>query len=276
MGDTDRPQPRRKGPPMTQAPPRHGKLVRPQAYRAEYDPLAGFERICTLARQRRCLEFLQDRRPNRVLEVGCGAMILADMARTAGLQPAQWVVAEPEPDFVAAARQAMAGTPDFVVHQGYLEDLAPQMRADGQGGFDAVLLSGLLHETTAPQALLEAAVGLAGAGGWVLVTVPNARSFHRLLAVEAGLIHDPATPSPRGQALGHAMVYDAEGLRGVMQAAGLVDVHLDGYLFKPLTNGQMEAALPMAPQELVDGLIALGRRFPDQAAEICAIGRKPR
>jgi SAM-dependent methyltransferase len=257
-------------------PPRHGKLVTPQSYRAEYDPLAGFERVCTLARQRRCLAFLAEARPRRILEVGCGAMMLAEMARDLGLDHQLWAVVEPEPDFIAAARAALAHDPRFTVHPGYLEDLVPALRAQVPEGFDAVLLSGLLHETAAPQALLAAALALTAPGGQVLATVPNAQSFHRLLAVEAGLIADPATLSSRDLALGHPVVLDAAGLRDLLQAAGLRDLRLDGYLFKPLTNAQMETVLAEAPEALVDGLIALGRRFPDQAAEICAIGRKPR
>ena len=54
----------RKKPQMT--PPTHGKLVAPEQYRAHYDPLSGFESVCSLARQRRNLEFLAATRPRRI------------------------------------------------------------------------------------------------------------------------------------------------------------------------------------------------------------------
>lgn len=256
--------------------PPHGKLVTPQAYRAVYDPLTGFESICSLARQRRCMEFLAATRPRRILEVGCGAMILADMARDLALDHESWTVAEPEPDFLAAARNAMAEDPRFLALPGYLEDLAVPLRARAPQGFDAVLIAGLLHETATPTALLAAALDLTAPGGLVLASVPNARSFHRLLAVEAGLIPAPDTLSDRDRLLGHPVVFDAQSFTALLEGAGLTDLALDGYLFKPFTNAQMELVLAQAPEGLVDGLIALGRRFPDQAAEICAIGRKPR
>lgn len=261
---------------MSRARTPHGKLVTRQDYRAVYDPLSGFERICSLARQRRCLEFLRAARPRRILEVGCGAMILAEMARGLDLDHESWTVAEPEPDFVAAARTAMAGDQRFAVLQGYLEDLSLPLRARAPQGFDAVLLSGLLHETAAPEALLAAALDLAAPGGWVLASVPNAQSFHRLLAVEAGLIPSADTLGDRDRRLGHPVVYDAGSFTALMAAAGLGELTLDGYLFKPFTNDQMELVLAQAPEGVVDGLIALGRRFPAQAAEICVIGRKPR
>lgn len=257
-------------------PGKHGKLVTQAAYRAVYDPLSGFERICSLARQRRCLEFLAETRPRRILEVGCGAMILADMARGLGLEHDGWTVVEPQPDFVAAARQAMQDDPRFAVLPGYLEELAAPLAARAPGGFDAVLIAGLLHETAAPQALLAAALNLAAPGALVLASVPNAGSFHRLLAVEAGLIPSPDTLSDRDRLLGHPVVFDPPGLMALMAGAGLGELRWDGYLFKPFTNAQMEQVLAGAPEGVVDGLIALGRRFPDQAAEICVIGRKPR
>ncbi len=256
--------------------PPHGKLVSPEAYRAVYDPLTGFERICSLHRQRRCLEFLAEVRPRRILEVGCGAMILADMARGLALDHESWTVAEPQPDFLAAARGAMACDPRFQALQGYLEDLGPSLRARAPQGFDAVLIAGLLHETAAPAALLAAALDLTAPGGLVLASVPNARSFHRLLAVEAGLIPAPDALSDRDRLLGHPVVFDAQSFTALMAGAGLGELTLDGYLFKPFTNAQMELVLDSAPEGMVDGLIALGRRFPDQAAEICIIGRKPR
>ena len=256
--------------------PPHGKLVPQAHYRAHYDPLSGFESVCSLARQRRNLEFLQAVRPRHILEVGCGAMILAAMATPLDLGFESWTIVEPEPDFVAAARAATAGDARFTIRSAYLEDDADWLKSHAPSGYDAVLIAGLLHETATPEILLATAFDLTAPGGQILASVPNAGSFHRLLAVEAGMIPTPDTLSERDHALGHPVVFDAPGLIGLMTRAGLRDVALDGYLFKPFTNAQMELVLADAPSGLIDALIRFGRHFPDQAAEICAIGRKPR
>jgi len=256
-----------------------GKLVPREDYRAVYDPLAGFESICSRARQRRNIAFLTTHAPRRILEVGCGAMILATLDGAERLSFDVWTIVEPEPDFQAAARQATAGDARFRVVPGYLEAVLTDLLTSQPQGYDAVLLSGLLHETAAPDVLLAAAVQALTPGGHLLASVPNARSFHRLLAVEAGLIPAPATLSPRDRALGHPVVFDADGLRTLVAAAGLTGLTLDGYLFKPFTHAQMELLLqaegPALRDCLVDGLIALGKQFPDHAAEICVTGRKP-
>lgn len=256
-----------------------GKLVAREQYRAVYDPLSGFESICSRARQRRNIAFLTQHRPRRILEVGCGAMILARMEGADALDFDSWTIVEPEPDFVAAARQATDGDARFRVVPGYLEAVLPDLLAAQPQGFDAAILAGLLHETAAPAALLAAAVQALSPGGHLLASVPNARSFHRLLAVEAGLIPAPQTLSPRDKALGHPVVFDAAGLTALVEAAGLTGLTLDGYLFKPFTHAQMERVLdaesPALLDALVDGLITLGRQFPDHAAEICVTGCKP-
>lgn len=256
-----------------------GKLVAREDYRAVYDPLSGFESICSRARQRRNIAFLTQHSPRRILEVGCGAMILARMDGAEALDFDTWTIVEPEPDFVAAARQGTAGDARFRVVPGYLEAVLPDLLLSAPQGYDAVLLSGLLHETAAPATLLAAAVQALAPGGHLLASVPNAGSFHRLLAVEAGLIPAPQTLSPRDKALGHPVVFDAKGLTALVAASGLTGLTQDGYLFKPFTHAQMELVLkaesPALVECLVDGLIALGKQFPAQAAEICVTGRKP-
>ena len=61
-------------------------------------------------------------------------------------------------------------------------DLAP---------FDAVILSGVLHHAIDPPALLRRVLRFLKVGGQLLVTSPNALSFHRLLAVEMGIAQTP-------------------------------------------------------------------------------------
>ena len=43
-----------------------GKLVPREDYRAAYDPLSGFESICSRARQRRNIAFLTTHAPRRM------------------------------------------------------------------------------------------------------------------------------------------------------------------------------------------------------------------
>jgi SAM-dependent methyltransferase len=138
-----------------------------------------------------------------------------------------------------------------------------------------LIVSGVIHETGEPEALLRAGLRWLKPGGHLLVSVPNALSFHRLLAVEMGLMDKPEVLSERNRLLGQPRVYRPMDLREQVMALGLDEVALDGYLFKPFTHGQMAPLLPSLGERGVQGLIELGRRFPMQAAEIALLARKP-
>lgn len=247
----------------------HGKLVTVENYRQSYTPDSGFEAVCSIARQRRNLEFLQQYQPSVVLEVGSGAVLLRDLPGAGDLGFSRWIIVEPVPAYAAAAAAAVAHDPRMRVFEGFLEDRVADIAAVAEGGIDAVIISGVLSETTAPDALLQVAVSLLKPGGRLLASTPNALSFHRLLAVEAGLIASADTLSERNRKLGHPVVFDPEGLADLLVRNGLSDLSFDGFLFKPLTHEQMEAALDLSRADLMDGLIALGRKFPRNAAEIC-------
>src|SRR4051812_13432996 len=77
------------------------------AYRSDY----GFEASLVSRRHAIALETLRAARANRVLEVGCGLLPLAVVARRAGFLPRRWVIVEPRPDFLDAAAQQLAGWP---------------------------------------------------------------------------------------------------------------------------------------------------------------------
>ncbi len=148
------------------------------------------------------------------------------------------------------------------------------MLAAHPDGYDCAVVSSVLHEAADPLELLRSVARLLSSGGKAVINVPNALSFHRLLACESGLIDSPHALSARDIKFGHAAVFDPESLREVVVKAGFVDLVSGGYLFKPFTNAQMEALSPRLQTPVCQGMIALGRQFPAHAAEIYVIARK--
>jgi hypothetical protein len=106
------------------------------------------------------------------------------------------------------------------------------------------------------------------------VNVPNATSFHRLLAKSMGLINDIKSPSTRNTELLQHRVYDVSSLRKEIEAIGLVMVGNGGYLVKPFTHAQMESISPYIGEDVFDGLFHLGKSLPDLASEIFIEARK--
>lgn len=252
-----------------------GKLIGADDYAAAYVDGFGFEAVCVAARQGRNIRFLEEVAPETILEVGSGPVVLCSLPGAAQLRWRRWVIVEPARDFAGRARAVSPAGGPLDVIDGFLEERYEAIAALEPQGFDAVIVSGLVHETTQPLELLQAAVRHLRPGGWMLVSAPNALSFHRLLAAECGMIASPHDLSALDIKLGHPTVFDRQSLTRLAAEAGLIDLTFDGYLFKPFTNGQMQQIVELFGATLEEGLIELGRKFPGNAAEICVTGRKP-
>ena len=273
MSAPDSPQPQALGLPSE---PPAGKSLAADDYAERHDLHADFEDVCLLARQQQNLRVLADLRPRRVLEVGCGPQLLSVQAWAQGLPIERWVAVEPAERYVQAAREASARHPGLFAVHGYIEQAAPALASLLPEGAraDLVVVSGVIHETSEPEALLAAALAWLRPGGHLLVSVPNAQSFHRLLAVQMGLMERPELLSERNRLLGQPRVFGPQDLRDLVAGMGLEEDRLDGYLFKPFTHAQMASLVPQLGAPGVQGLIDLGRQFPLQAAEICLVARQ--
>jgi len=245
-----------------------------ETYASALNSNYGFETECVRARFNYLLRHIMHLKPVRILEIGCGIELFIDAAIRSGVDFERWVVIEPAPVLAEQARSRTAAEPRLQVIEGFCEEPAVGKVVRGLGPFDVVLLSGVLHEVEDPRDLLQNALALVAPGAHVLVTTPNALSFHRLLAVEMGLIPDPHALSQRNHQLRQRIVFDPHSLRTLLEKGGVCDLRFDGYLFKPFTHKQMPKVLELLPPGVSEGLDRLGQKFPQHAAEIGFIGVK--
>lgn len=223
---------------------------------------SGFESVQAGYRKRLLLELLDRQRPRRVLEVGCGLDTLANYWTDAE----RFVIVEPGARFASEARRCTAGRADVEVVEDTLEGAVGQLRGD----FDLILLSSLLHEVVDGEALLAATRELAGTTALVHVNVPNARSFHRLLALEMGLLSDVQAISGLQQQLQQHRTFDLDTLAATVEAQGFDVVETGSYFVKPFTHAQMQQLLDegfLSPQ-MLDGLWGLTKHLPGAGSEI--------
>lgn len=244
------------------------------AYASALNYNYGFEAECVRARFNYLLRHILQLKPVRILEVGCGLELFITAAIRSGMNFERWVVIEPASIFAQKARDLAATEPRLLVVEGYCEEPTVGKAAHDLGPFDVVLLSGVLQDVDSPAELLRASLALAAPGANVLVTTPNALSFHRLLAVEMGLTSTPHELSARNRRLHQDVVFDPESLRILLEEGGLRDLRFEGYLFKLFTHTQMEQLLKLLPTGTSEGLDRLGQKFPQYAAEIAYIGVK--
>jgi 2-polyprenyl-3-methyl-5-hydroxy-6-metoxy-1,4-benzoquinol methylase len=100
-------------------------------------------------------------------------------------------------------------------------------------------------------------------GGVIGMAVPNARSLHRLIGHEAGLLQDMYALSEHDRALGHKRYFDLHSFRELAQAQGLVVKRARGIMLKPVTTSQL-AALNL-PESVMTALCKVGDALPDVA-----------
>jgi 2-polyprenyl-3-methyl-5-hydroxy-6-metoxy-1,4-benzoquinol methylase len=232
----------------------------------------GFEAECVRARFNYLLRHLKQGPCKKILEVGCGLELFMDFAIRSGVDFERWVTIEPASMLAKRARARASTEPRLVVIEGYGQDPAVDKSARKLGPFDVVLLSGVLQDVPDPAELLRVSVGFAAPGARILVTTPNALSFHRLLAVEMGLMPTPHSLSPRNLRFRQSLVFDHESLRKLLDQGGLRNLQFEGYMFKPFTHVQMARVCEFLPNGISDGLDRLGQKFPEHAAEIGYIG----
>ncbi len=232
------------------------------AYSRAYRGLP-FEAIQSSYRRRVVLQQVAVLQPASILEVGCGLRPLF-----IDLDPSIFAaVVEPSPEFACNARE-LAGTRDeVVVEQGFLEQLPGELRP---GGFDLLVLSSVLHEVDEPRQLLQALRSHCHAGSVVHVNVPNARSLHRLLAVEMGLIDSPFELSATQKQMQQHSTFDLESLADLLRQEGFHVESTGSYFIKPFTHAQMQELCDtgLLTEAHLEGLFRLSERMPGFGSEI--------
>jgi methyltransferase family protein len=221
----------------------------------------GFEPILARARRQKVLSCIGGHPHRMVLEVGCGFEPL--FADVQGFDE-YWIV---EP--LAEAVKAVKAHPfDERIHvvEGFLEDRHRSLPGD----FDFIVLSGLLHEVADPNGMLEIVHLHCGSGSVVHINVPNVNSFHRLLALEAGLINDIFEESEMDRRFQHHSHFDRAGLVEMVENHGFEVLEWGTYFVKPFTHSQMEGMLAAGTIDMrvVEGLNRMTRYLPDLGCEM--------
>jgi SAM-dependent methyltransferase len=233
-----------------------------EAYQRAY-AASDFEPVQARMRRRMLLDLLARWQPARVLEVGCGNdALFADC-------PAfeRFCVVEPGPAFAEKARAQAGHDPRIRVVEAFMEDAAAQLAGES---FDCILLSGLLHEVPDAARLLAAVRLLCSATTQVHVNVPNARSLHRLLALEMGLIDDLHQLSANQRDLQQPRTFDIDSLSALATESSFEVLEHGSYFVKPFTHRQMAQLQDngLLDERMLDGLYGLARHLPDMGSEI--------
>jgi len=226
-----------------------------------------YERFQVIFRKRKILEILERYPHKRMLEVGCGMEPIFDSVATFD----SLVIVEPADMFFEAAREKLSFAPSLAgrvtLQKGYLGDFIEQLKRFKP---DFILLSSLLHEVLDPELLLKDLHAIALHDTVLHINVPNAKSLHRLLALEMKLISDVYEKSHSNIKFQQNSVFDLDSLSALARRAGFVVLDSGSYAPKIFTHRQMEELIQsnFLTDSMVEGLYKMGQYLPDFGSEI--------
>jgi len=231
-------------------------------YEEEYIDLP-FEGELRKYRKQNVLQLMKRYQHRRILEIGCGPEpLFRDVAEFD-----QMVIAEPGKLFYGIARSYSKDVPSVKIYNDRIENLADQLKPFN---FDFIVIGGFLHEIDSPEAVLSAVYQIASPETCIYSFVPNANSFHRLLAVKMGLIENVYIKSGYDKLFQRKEVYNSDSYQALFTTNGYRVIESGSYFIKPFSHSQMNAMLDngIIDNKCLDGLNHMIEYMPDLGAEL--------
>lgn len=219
-------------------------------------------------RREKVLEQLEKYPHKKILEIGVGMEPLFPYIKNYDYV----VIVEPAKKFVEhtenVIKQMGVGDSVTCIH-GFFEQSIEQIK-EMRIPFDYIIVSSLLHEVEQPDDLMNGIKDLCTNDTVVHLNVPNARSIHRILAREMGLIADEHEISDLQKKMQRKRVYDMESLSLYVQQMGFRILDGGSYFPKVLSAGQLEQMLELniISENYFEGMSKLGKYFPENGSEI--------
>jgi SAM-dependent methyltransferase len=231
-------------------------------YQSEYNSLP-FEKYIVAYRRKKIIEILDKYKPKRILEVGCGQDSLFNHYKNFDF----FAVIEPSDTFYIKANNEAISFPNTKVFYGFVEDYSYLLHSLN---FDFIIVSSLLHEIEDTKKLLDSIKIISLENTVIHFNVPNAKSFHRYLALEMGIINDIFEKSEMQKIMQQTHTFDIKDLINTLKDHELTVLESGSYFIKPFTHSQMQNILDLnlLPKNFLDGLYAMASIIPDLGAEI--------
>ncbi len=224
-----------------------------------------YERYQVGFRKRKIKEILGRYNHQSLLEVGCGLeSIFLDIDTYR-----QITVVEPAEDFYqkALSDKSQRSDKSITVVKSLLEDTEEQL---AQTKYDFILISGLLIEIPDVSRFLKVINNISSADTVIHINTANAHSFHRLLAVEMGLIKSKYEKSESNIRLQQNTVFSLDSLKSIVQSNGFETIEEGSFAFKPFTHQQMQEMINqnLLTDQMLDGFYKMEKYLPELGSEI--------
>ncbi len=230
-------------------------------YQLNYQKLS-FEDELRKYRMEYVADYLKTIKSTRILEIGCGNDPIHFYFNDFEILD----LIEPGEHFYEFTKSKVADDPRITIQNCFLEEANLRAKND----YDVIIIGGFLHEIDNPEEVLAAVKNVANPQTRVITYVPNANSFHRVLALEAGFIKSNYEFSENDKAFGRRNVFNQQSIQSLFKHGGFDTVLSDTYFIKPFTHGQMNELMESSflNEELLRGFFKMSKYLPDMGCEI--------
>lgn len=192
-----------------------------------------------------------------VLSLGIGHRAVSEMLmKEMDYSVKQYRILEGSPEIIESFRKDFK-VPNVDLVETYFEDYKTDQK------FDAIEMGFVLEHVDDPLFVLEKFKKLLTPGGRLFVAVPNARSLHRLIGHEAGMLDNVYRLSPQDLELGHKRYFDLQKISKMLLEAGYSIVNIEGLMLKPITGDQLKKL--EFKENVIEALFKIGVHFPEIA-----------
>jgi SAM-dependent methyltransferase len=239
-----------------------------QGYENNYIDLP-FEAILREYRKMKLDVLLKEHRHGRFIEIGCGP---EPLFLTIG-KFEKMIVVEPAKVFFEMAQSNAKANPNILIINDFIENSVDKLKGEI---IDFIVIGGFLHEIYDPDKVLQAVREICNKDTFVYSFVPNARSFHRLLAFKMGIVESIYQKSGHDELFKRNKVYDIDSFNRLLSDNGFNVVDSGSYFIKPFTHEQMEKIFTkgIINKACLDGLDKMIEYMPDMGAELWNICKK--
>lgn len=235
-----------------------------EKYSEHYESGFRFEPVLVKARRKRILASVNSNTHKNILEIGCGMepffRFIDDYDK--------YIIAEPSKEFCGNASKLAGKNNRIKIIEGFFEEKTEEI--DNLKPYDFIIFSSLIHEIPDPLSFLRSIHSLCNENTTVHINAPNMYSFHRLLALEMGLIRDIHEKSGQDKKFQRTGNFDMRTLAEIVNKAGFEITRSGTYFIKTLTNSQYEKAVSqkIIDENIFEGLEKMIKYLPDLGAEM--------
>lgn len=231
-------------------------------YQTDY-LLLPFEHIQLQYRRKKVLEFVGTFKPRSILEIGCGNDSISNYI----FDFDSFYIVEPGSKFFSKAKEDTRKKNNIKIINDYFENSIQYFL---NVKFDLIIISSLLHEIDDTSFFLNKLKQVCSLSTIVHVNTPNAHSFHRLLALEMGLISDIHSKSSTQSTMQQNSTFSIDSLKDLLIENNFEVIDSGSFFIKPFTHEQMQKLYDqkIITDKILDGLYSLTAKFPHNGSEI--------